>query len=74
MKHIKEIKRLARDAELDLIEHQDGRIVILGGIQMVTWWPYSKRMTAYADKAPRGVRFAMPKTVIAMANGAGETA
>ena len=66
---IKRLKVLAREAALRLVEQPDGRIILLDGEQMVTWWPHSRRCTAYADKAPHGIRFASPETVILMAKG-----
>jgi hypothetical protein len=61
------LKRLAREAELNVIEHDDGRITVLGGLAMVSWWPHSRRMSAYVDRAPNGVRHATAKMVIDLA-------
>lgn len=65
---IKKLKRLAGEAELDVIERGD-EIRIIGGKHVVTWWPLSRRMTAYVQGAARGQHYATPKQVIALALG-----
>jgi len=64
---IKELKRLCREEELDVIEYPDGRVFVVGGIVNVHWWPSSKHRTAYAEGAPRGHKFSKPKNVINLA-------
>lgn len=66
---IKQLKKLAREAELEVIERPEGHVMVIGGRVNVTWWPESRRMTAYAEGATKGRSYATPKQVIAMANG-----
>lgn len=66
-KNITELKRLARAAELEVIEYADGRVLVVGGIVNVHWWPTSKRLTAYCEGAPAGRRYATAKNVINLA-------
>lgn len=67
--HIKQLKHLAREHELNVIVQPEGHVTVVGGIHPVTWWPDSKRMTAYAEGAKRGVRYASARKVIQMALG-----
>jgi hypothetical protein len=66
-KQITELKRLARQQELEVIEYPDGRFLVVGGLVNVHWWPNSKRLTAYVDGSPHGRRFATAKNVINLA-------
>ncbi len=66
---IKQLKKLAGEAELEVVTRPEGHLMVIGGKVNVTWWPDSKRMTAYAEGATKGRRYATPKQVIAMANG-----
>jgi hypothetical protein len=63
---IQKLKKLAREAELQLTFIND-RIIVSGGKRIVTYWPESRRRTAYADQANQGVRHATPEQIIAMA-------
>lgn len=63
------LKKLAREQELEVIECPDGRVMVIGGDVNVTWWPASRRMTAYAEGAPRGRSYSTPKVVVNMAIG-----
>lgn len=63
-KQIQQLKRLARENEIEVIEYPDGRILVIGGLVNVHWWPSSKRQTAYVEGAPRGRRFATARNVI----------
>lgn len=63
----KELKRLAREAELQVVEYPDGRVLVIGGLVNVSWWPHSKRMTAYVEGAREGRRFSTAKNVINLA-------
>lgn len=63
----KRLKQLAREAELNVIEYPDGRVLVVGGLVSVHWWPDSKRQTMYAEGAPAGHRYATAKSVVAMA-------
>lgn len=67
MSNIKTLKRLAREEELEVIEYPDGRVLVIGGIVNVHWWPNSKRATAYVEGASSGRRFATAKNVINLA-------
>ena len=67
VKPLKRLKELAREEELEVIEYPDGRVLVIGGIVNVHWWPDSKRGTAYAEGAPRGYRYATAKNVINLA-------
>ena len=62
------LKRLARESELEIIEYPDGRVLVVGGLVNVHWWPQSKGMTAYAEGATKGRRHMTPKLVIRLAN------
>lgn len=67
MSDLKTLKRLAREEELEVIEYPDGRVLVIGGIVNVHWWPNSKRKTAYVEGASSGRRFATAKNVISLA-------
>lgn len=62
-----ELKKLARANELEIIQYADGRVLVIGGLVNVHWWPASKRKTAYVEGAPNGRRFATAKHVINLA-------
>lgn len=62
---LKRLKHLARENELQLT-FIDDKIILSGGERIVTYWPDSRRKTAYADKAKQGVRRATPEQMIAM--------
>lgn len=64
---LKDLKLRATEAELHVIEYPDGRVLVVGGLTNVHWWPTSKKQTAYVDGAPRGRHYATPKQVISMA-------
>lgn len=66
---ISELKKLAREQELEVIEHSSGHVMVIGGAVNVTWWPDSRRMTAYAERAPKGRSYSTPKIVVNMALG-----
>lgn len=66
-KELSDLKRLARAAEVEVIEYPDGRVLVVGGLVNVHWWPASKRKTAYVEGAPTGRRFATAKNVINLA-------
>jgi hypothetical protein len=67
MSDLKQLKRMAREEELEVIEYPDGRVLVVGGLVNVHWWPNSKRQTAYAEGASSGRRFATAKQVINLA-------
>jgi len=62
-----DLKRLAREAELEVIEYPGGRILVVGGLVNVHWWPNSKRRTAYVEGAPSGRQYSSAKNVINLA-------
>lgn len=64
---IRQLKKLAGEAELDVKEYPDGKVTVIGGMVPVHWWPTSRRMTAYVDGAPRGYPYCTAKSVIALA-------
>lgn len=64
---LKELKKLARDAELQLTFFQNDHVMVTGGNQVVHYWPYSHRMTAYIEGAAHGQRRATASDVISMA-------
>ena len=64
---LKELRRMARNEELNLIEYPDGRVLVIGGMVNVHYWPNSKRMTAYPEGAPQGRHYQTAKQVIKMA-------
>jgi hypothetical protein len=66
--HVATLKRLARDAELELIEKANGHFIVIGGSVVVHYWPMSKRLTAYVEGASQGRQYQTPKQVIALAN------
>lgn len=66
-KNIATLKKLATEAEVEVIEYPDGRVLIVGGLVNVHWWPHSRRMTAYAEGAPAGRSHATAKNVINLA-------
>jgi hypothetical protein len=66
------IKKLHKEIEgtgLEAITMPDGHIKVIGGEVAVDWWPDSKRMSAYAEGAPRGIKYATPRMVVQMAKG-----
>jgi len=67
MSHIATLKKLAREEELEVLEYADGRVLVIGSLVNVHWWPMSKRKTAYVEGAPTGYRFATAKNVIRLA-------
>jgi hypothetical protein len=67
-KEVQTLKKMARAAELEVIEYADGRVLVVGGLVNVHWWPLSKRKTAYVEGAPNGRRFATARNVINLAN------
>ena len=69
MKHIKRLKVLAREAEMQLIERQEpgGLHVIVVGDRVVHWWPESRRQTCYVEASSRGESHATPDRVIELA-------
>lgn len=66
---VAKLKKLAREAELEVIEYPDGRVLVIGGLVNVHWWPSSRRMTAYAEGAPQGRHHQTAKQVINTALG-----
>lgn len=64
---IKALKKLAREAELEVIDYPDGRVLVVGGIVNVHWWPISRRKTAYVEGAPSGRTYATARNVINLA-------
>lgn len=64
---LKKMKKLATEAELQVIEYPDGRVLVVGGLVNVHWWPYSKRQTAYVEGAPAGRTYSSAKNVISLA-------
>lgn len=63
----KKLKQMAREAELEVIEYADGRVLVVGGLVNVHYWPKSKGQTMYAEGAPSGHKYATPRNVINMA-------
>lgn len=63
-----QLKRLAREAELELIEKPNGHFILIGGIVNVHYWPFSKRLTAYVEGAPGGRTHTTPKVAVQLAN------
>jgi len=64
---IKTLKRLAREAEVEVLEYPDGRVLVVGGLVNVHWWPHSRRMTAYVEGATAGRTHSTAKNVINLA-------
>ena len=67
MTDVKTLKKLARENELEVIEYPDGRILVIGGMVPVHWWPFSKRRTVYCEGAPKGHTHVTAKHVINLA-------
>lgn len=70
MSQIANLKRLARENELQVLEYGDGpqmRVLVIGGLVNVHWWPLSKRQTCYAEGAPKGHHRATAAQVINLA-------
>lgn len=67
MSHVANLKKLARAAELEVIEYPDGRVLVIGGLVNVHWWPASRRMTAYVEGASAGRTHTTAKQVINLA-------
>jgi hypothetical protein len=62
------LKRLALEKELQIVLGDGGSHVrVIGGLVVVHWWPYSRRRTAWADGAPRGLSNVTAKQVISLA-------
>lgn len=64
MSHVANLKKLARAAELEVIEYPNGRVLVVGGLVNVHWWPASRRMTAYVEGASAGRTHTTAKQVI----------
>lgn len=67
-KGVQDLKRLAREAELEVIEKAEGHFIVVGGIVIVHWWPHSRKMTAYVEGAPQGRSYATAKQVVNLAS------
>lgn len=67
MSHVANLKKMARAAELEVIEYPDGRVLVIGGLVNVHWWPASRRMTAYVEGASAGRSHTTAKQVINLA-------
>lgn len=67
MSAVVQLKKMAREAEVEVIEYPDGRVLVVGGLVNVHWWPQSKRQTAYVEGAPNGRRHATARNVINLA-------
>ena len=67
MNALSNLKKLARAAELEVIEYPDGRVLVIGGLVNVHWWPVSRRMTAYVEGASAGRTHTTAKQVINLA-------
>lgn len=67
MSHVANLKKMARAAELEVIEYPDGRVLVIGGLVNVHWWPASRRMTAYVEGASAGRTHTTAKQVINLA-------
>lgn len=39
--HLATLKKLAREAEVEVLEYPDGRVLVIGGLVNVHWWPGS---------------------------------
>jgi hypothetical protein len=64
---IKTLKKLAREAELEVIDYPDGRVLVIGGLVNVHWWPQSRRTTAYVEGASSGGHYSTARNVINLA-------
>lgn len=62
----KDIRHLAREAEVELIERAEpgGLHITVIGDAVVHWWPESKRQTMYVEGSSQGRRFAAARDVI----------
>mgnify|MGYP000715256750 CR=1 FL=1 len=67
MADVNDLKRRARDAELELIEKSNGHFIIVGGLVAVHYWPISRKQTAYVEGAPAGRHYVTPKQAINLA-------
>ena len=67
MSNVANLKKLARAAELEVIEYPNGRVLVVGGLVNVHWWPASPRMTAYVEGASAGRTHTTAKQVINLA-------
>ncbi len=67
MSHVANLNKLARAAELEVIEYPNGRVLVVGGLVNVHWWPASRRMTAYVEGASAGRTHTTAKQVINLA-------
>jgi len=67
MSNVANLKKLARAAELEVIEYPNGRVLVVGGLVNVHWWPASRRMTAYVEGASAGRTHTTAKQVINLA-------
>lgn len=71
-KYIKELQKYidSANSDIEIIETRDGHLKLVGGAYIVDWWPESKRMTAYVEGTPKGVKYATAKMVFNLARGA----
>lgn len=67
MSHVANLNKLARAAELEVIEYPNGRVLVVGGLVNVHWWPASRRMTAYVEGASAWRTHTTAKQVINLA-------
>lgn len=69
---LKDLRRRARDAELQLIERDEPgglHVRVIGEKNVVHWWPDSRKQTAYVDGSAKGHSYASAKKVIDLAQG-----
>lgn len=64
---LKSLKKLCREAELEVIEYPDGRILVIGGLVNVHWWPQSRRQTAYVEGSSKGRHYSTSRNVVNLA-------
>lgn len=71
---LKTLKKLAREAEFQLIERMEpgGLKVTVIGDRVVHWWPDSRRRTAYVEGSSRGENNADAQRIVELATGGDE--
>lgn len=67
MSALAELKKLAAQKGLRVVDCGNGHIQVTGGPLLVNWWPESKRRTAYIGSTKQGVSGATPERVVRMA-------
>lgn len=66
---VEQLRALCEQQGLEILNGNNGSLMIIGGKCVVSWWPGSRKMTAYVQGAEKGVKYATPKKIIELTKG-----